>query len=342
MSLQAADVIRKKKQELGDRLIILGHHYQSDDIIAFADFVGDSLELARKASQVDTAEYIVFCGVYFMAESAAILAPLKKVFIPDMSAGCPLADMADPEDVERAWKALSAVANSLMPVSYVNSSAVIKAFCGRNGGIICTSGNAHKVLEWALGRADKVFFLPDMNLGRNTAVQMGIPDGEIVLWDHEKPDGGLTAEDIKRARIILWKGWCPVHWPGFTAEDVKSVREKYPGIRVMVHPESDPKTVAASDASGSTASILKKVREMSPGESLAIGTETNMVRRAAEERKSIQIVPLREVFCEDMARITLDRLADTLIHLEEGTYQVTVAADIARDAYTALTNMLRI
>ncbi len=338
----ADEIIQRKKEEYGDRLVILCHHYQSDRIIAHADFIGDSLELARKASQIGEAEHVVFCGVYFMAESAAILAPGKSVYIPDRSAGCPLADMAPEAAVLKAWDAVKEIADSVIPVSYVNSSAAVKAFCGRNAGIVCTSGNARKVFEWAYSKADTIFFLPDMNLGRNTARGMGIPDDLIALWDPGEDRGGLDEDALARAKIILWKGWCPVHWPRFTPEDVNSVRAAYAGIRVIVHPESDPETVAASDMAGSTANILSCVSRMSPGESLAIGTEANMVKRAASENPSLRIVPLKEVYCDDMGKITVEKLADTLLHLGGDAYRVSVPDDIARHALIALTNMLRI
>jgi quinolinate synthase len=334
-------IIRKIKAERGEKLVILGHHYQADDVLAYADYVGDSLELARKASHIDKAEHVVFCGVYFMAESACILAPGKQVHIPDRQAGCPLADMANPADVHKAWARIQGTGR-VMPVSYVNSSAEIKAFCGRENGIICTSGNAFKVLQWAFERAEKILFMPDMNLGRNTGRKMGIGDDEMVLWDPALEGGGLDDEALARARIILWKGWCPVHWPQFTPEDVAAVKERHPGIQVMVHPESDPATVAAADANGSTAAILARVREMRPGEALAIGTEGNMVRRAARDRNDVRIVPLREVYCDDMARITLEKLAFTLTHLDDGLCRVHVPDDIARDASLALMNMLRL
>lgn len=339
---EAREIIREKKKELGDRLIILGHHYQSDAVIAWADFAGDSLELARKASQIDTAEFVVFCGVYFMAESAAVLAPGKKIYIPDAQAGCPLADMADTGEVAKAWEHITRVSYAVMPVSYVNSSAGLKAFCGRHGGTICTSGNAKRVLQWAYQRSEKVFFMPDMNLGRNTARQLEIQDDRIVLWDTDKVNGGLADDDIARSKIILWKGWCPVHWPQFTQEDVEAVKAKYPGIKVIVHPEADPETVQASDFSGSTATILEMVRGMSPGESLAIGTEANMVKRAARMQDAVRIVPLKEAYCDDMARITLPKLADTLRHLSDDTYRVVVPDDVTGDARISLTNMLRI
>ncbi len=337
---EARTIIKQKKKEFGDRLTILGHHYQTDGVIAYADYVGDSLELARKASEVKRAQHIVFCGVYFMAESATILAPGKSVYIPDASAGCPLADMARADDVNKAWQFISSVTSSVVPVTYVNSSAEIKAFCGRHEGIVCTSGNALKVMEWAFGRKDKVFFLPDMNLGRNTARKMGFREDEIAIWD--KDAGGLDRSAIEKATVIVWKGWCPVHWPQFTVDDVKAVKEQYPGVRVIVHPEADPKTVIAADRSGSTAKILKFIKEMHSGETVAVGTEANLVKRAARKSKDVTIVPLREVYCDDMAKITLPKLADTLLHLGDDTYRVTVPDGIAADARTALTNMLRI
>lgn len=335
-------IIRKAKAELGERLIILGHHYQSDDVIEHADFVGDSLELARKASQIVDAEYVVFCGVYFMAESACILAPGKKVYLPDRQAGCPLADMASSDGVRAAWEAIRQPGRRVVPVTYVNSSASVKAFCGRRNGIVCTSGNALKALRWAFEHGDRILFVPDMNLGWNTARKMGVKEDEIVLWDPAQPGGGLGSEGLARAKVVLWKGWCPVHWPGFTVEDVRRARERFPGAQVIVHPESDPRTVAASDAAGSTAEILARVREMPPGGTLAIGTEANMVRRAARTRDDVTVVPLREAFCEDMARVTQEKLAYTLTHLDSDECRVFVPGDIARDAAIALKNMLRI
>ena len=335
-------IIREAKAELGERLIILGHHYQSDDVIEHADFVGDSLELARKASQIVDAEYVVFCGVYFMAESACILAPGKKVYLPDRQAGCPLADMASPEGVQAAWEAIRQDGRRVVPVTYVNSSARVKAFCGRENGIVCTSGNALLALRWAFAQGDRVLFVPDMNLGRNTARKMGVREEEIALWDPALERGGLGSEELARSKVVLWKGWCPVHWPQFTEEDVRRARENSPGVTVIVHPESDPRTVEAADAAGSTAQILARVREMQPGGTLAIGTEANMVRRAARARNDVTVVPLREVFCGDMARITPEKLAYTLTHLDSGECRVSVPGDVARDASTALMNMLRI
>ncbi|HPJ93641.1 MAG TPA: quinolinate synthase NadA [Deltaproteobacteria bacterium] len=340
---QSRDLIKRIKKEFGERLVILGHHYQSDDVLEYADYVGDSLELARKASTIQTADILVFCGVYFMAETAAILAPDKAVYIPDVGAGCPLADMAKIEDVERAWDSIMQCTSSVTPVTYVNSSAQIKAFCGSHGGTVCTSGNAHKVFDWAFQQSDKVFFMPDRNLGRNTARSMNIPDDEMVEWDPDREDGGLDEAAIANSRVILWKGWCPVHWPNFSKDAVEKIRREFPGAKIIVHPESDPATVEASDESGSTAQILEYVKALEPGERVVIGTEFNMVSRVAQDYQSVvDVMPLSRELCEDMGKITLDKLAQTLAGLDADTYRVKVDEDIARDAFVALENMLRI
>jgi len=340
---QSRDLIDRIKKEQGKRLVILGHHYQRDEVLEFADYVGDSLELARKASTINKADVIVFCGVYFMAETAAILAPDKSVYIPDVRAGCPLADMAKIEDVTLAWDSIMQATQSVTPMTYVNSTAQIKAFCGSRGGTVCTSGNALKIFAWALKKSDKVFFLPDRNLGRNTAHRMNIPDDEIVEWDPDKEDGGLDQAAIANSRVILWKGWCPVHWPNFSKDAVEKIRRDFPDAKIIVHPESDPDTVEASDASGSTAQILEYVKDIRPGGRVVIGTEFNMVSRAAQSyRSSIDIMPLSRELCDDMGKITLDKLACTLASLHEDTYRVVVDKDISRDALIALENMLRI
>ncbi len=340
---EARAIIAGRKQELGDRLVILGHHYQKDEIVEFADFTGDSLELARAAAQVDRAEYIVFCGVFFMAETAAILAPSRQVYIPDRKAGCPLADMAPVELAGRAWVALTAFEPSVVPVTYVNSSAALKAFCGVRGGAVCTSANAGRVMTWALEKGRKVLFMPDMNLGRNTARALGIPEDEIALWDSERADGGLAEAEVRKARIVLWKGWCPVHCPQFTVDDVRLVRSRYPGIRVMVHPETDPGTVKVAGEAGSTSQILSTIESLADGERLAVGTEANMVYRAALKGAGrVEILPLKEVYCADMAKITLTKLAETLMGVGGTERRVVVPKGIAEDASRALTAMLRI
>lgn len=340
---QAREIITKAKKDLGDRLVILGHHYQSDDIIAFADYVGDSLELARKASQIESAQYIVLCGVYFMAETAAILAPGKSVFIPERGAGCPLADMAKIDDVAAAWHSITRISPSVIPVTYVNSSAELKAFCGRNLGAVCTSANAAKVVAWALKGGAKVLFMPDMNLGRNTAFKMGIPDEEVILWNPGLKGGGVSESDIAGARVILWKGWCPVHCPVFTKEDVEKVRSRYPDIPVMVHPETDPDTVKAAGSSGSTSQMLEYIESLPQGARLVVGTEANMVKRAAKKNAGrVEVIPLKEVYCDDMARITLPKLAETLMKVKTGEARVELQGPIAEDARKALDAMLRI
>jgi quinolinate synthase len=340
---EARDIIAKVKQALVNRLVILGHHYQSDEIIAYADYVGDSLELAQQASRIEAAEYIVLCGVYFMAETAAILAPGKSVFIPDRDAGCPLADMAGINHVNAAWDRITLINKESIPITYVNSSAELKAFCGRNGGTVCTSANAKKVVAWALNRGSKVFFMPDMNLGRNTAEGMNIPGDEIVLWDPSLADGGLKDDDIRKSRIILWRGWCPVHCPVFTVEDVQKARAQYQGTTVMVHPETDPATVRAAGSSGSTSQILAHIENTPEGGRLAIGTETHMVQRAAQKNAGrVTVIPLREIYCEDMAKITLPKLAVTLTGVTKGTGKVVLGESVLADARKALDIMLKI
>jgi len=339
---EAREIIRQRKAALGKKLIILGHHYQNDDIIEFCDYIGDSLELARKAAGIREAGTIVFCGVYFMAETAAILAPEKHIFIPDPSAGCPLADMARIEDIEDAWELITCIDRDITPATYVNSSALTKAFCGRNGGVVCTSGNAEKVFRWAFKKTKKILFFPDRNLGRNTAISLEIPENSIVEWDPDRDMGGLNEETILRSKVILWKGWCPVHWTQLKPSDIKNMREKYPGVRVIVHPEVDPETVKASDEAGSTSRILDYIRSLQPGERVAIGTEFNMVNRAATGfRETLEIMPLKKILCEDMEKITVETLAGTLSDLKYA-HEVTVADDIAQGARIALERMLRI
>ncbi len=333
---EAKEIITGKKHELGNRLVILGHHYQTDAVIEFADYVGDSLELSRKSASMNEAEIIIFCGVYFMAETACILSSGKKVYIPDKSAGCPLADMADLKDVEIAWQKISC--RPVIPVTYVNSSALIKAFCGRNDGIVCTSGNAKKVFKWALEKKGRIFFMPDMNLGRNTAYSLGIKDSEIAVWD---PEAGNDIEAVSKAKVILWKGWCPVHYPVFTPEDISRFRSENPGGKVIVHPETDPASVDASDSAASTAGIIEYAKTLEMGSIIAVGTETNMVKRLAGKNDDVRVVPLKEAYCEDMAKITLDKLAGCISEMSE-EYRVRVPEHIAENARTALKRMLEV
>ncbi len=335
------------KAELGEQLIILGHHYQRDEVIAFADFRGDSLKLARDASKQREARYIIFCGVHFMAETAAMLAqPGQAVLIPDLEAGCPLAEMARLEDVEAAWDALGQlmdVEQEVMPITYVNSSAALKAFCGRHGGSVCTSSNAADVLAWALERRPRVLFFPDQHLGRNTARGMGIPLKEMVLWNPARDFGGYDSEMLREARVFLWRGWCNVH-QRFRPAHVLAWREREPDIQVIVHPECAMEVVDLADEAGSTAYIIKRVEEAKPGDKWAIGTEFNLVNRLKDEHPEQFITSLspEPSYCRTMNLITVEKLAHVLEGLTRGEWvnHVTVPNDIAQDARIALERML--
>jgi quinolinate synthase len=336
--------IREVKAALGDRLVILGHHYQRDEVIALADYRGDSLQLSRQATQTD-ADDIVFCGVHFMAEVAAILAqPGQHVLIPDPSAGCYLADTANPTAVRTAWEqldaALGGVEAAVTPITYVNSSAALKAFCGEHGGIVCTSGNAPEVLRWAFERRPKVFFFPDQHLATNTAHSMDIPDAEILRWDLRHPP---TAEEIRAARVIVWPGACNVH-QRFTPEHVRAARERYPDVQVIVHPECKAAVVELADKAGSTATILREIAAAPEGSVWAVGTETRLVKRLQQEHPEQTIVPLADVppYCATMSQTTVENLAAVLDALARGERRnvVTVAPAIAEHARTALERML--
>lgn len=333
--------IARIKKEMGDNLIILVHHYQRNDIVELADFRGDSFELSRWAAESGTATNIIFCGVHFMAESAAILAgPHQVVQIPDEHAGCPMADMADIHNVEDAWSQLAAVTDrdQVTPIVYMNSDAELKAFCGRNNGLVCTSSNAPSAFEWAFGRGEKVFFFPDQHLGRNTANAMGIAPEEMVVWDPQKPLGGNSEEDVRRARVILWDGYCHVH-AHFTTEHVREMRKKYPEGRVVVHPECSEEVVALSDAVGSTGYIVKYVQDAAPGSTTIVGTEINLVKRLALEHPDREVVALAPSLCPNMFKIDLEKVLWTLQHM--GTVNVvTVGNAIKEDARKALQRML--
>src|SRR5918992_2399298 len=288
------------KAALGDRVFVLGHHYQRDEVIAFADVTGDSFKLAKEAAARPDAEFIVFCGVHFMAESADILTgPEQKVILPDLAAGCSMADMARLSQVEDAWDVLAdaGVADETIPVTYMNSSADIKAFCGRNGGVVCTSSNAKSVLDWAYARGGKVLFLPDQHLGRNTAVlQLGMSLDDCVLYDPHKMNGGLTPEQLRAAKMILWKGHCSVHGR-FSPSAVDEVRARIPGVQVLVHPECQHEVVLKADLTGSTEFIIKAVQKAPPGSKWAIGTELNLVKRLANTHPDQEIVFLEQHVC---------------------------------------------
>jgi len=294
---QIIERVRAARESLGNRCIVLGHHYQREDVIQFADLKGDSFKLAQWASSQEEAEYIVFCGVHFMAEAADILSqPHQKVILPNMSAGCSMADMADPDDVYACWDELQeAGIQGVIPVTYMNSAASLKAFCGKNGGIVCTSSNAGKVLDWAFAQGDKVLFFPDQHLGRNTGLSAGINVTEMALWDYTLPYGSLggnEAAQLQDTRIILWKGHCSVH-NRFSVQQIDDARNKHPDVKVLVHPECRMEVVQAADLNGSTEFISRTIGEASSGSKWAVGTEINLVSRLAREN------PDKLVFCLD-------------------------------------------
>jgi len=338
---------RAAKAALGDRVFVLGHHYQRDEVIAFADVTGDSFKLARDAAARPQAEYIVFAGVHFMAESADILTgPDQAVILPDLAAGCSMADMAAIGQVEDAWDVLVevGVAEVTVPITYMNSTAAIKAFTGRHAGAVCTSSNARRALEWAFEQGQKVFFLPDQHLGRNTAVlELGIGLDECVVFDPHKPGGGLTPEQLRAARMILWRGHCSVHGR-FALESVVDVRERVPGINVLVHPECRHDVVTAADYVGSTEFIIKTLDAAPSGSAWAIGTELNLVKRLALAHRDKQVVFLDRTvcFCSTMNRIDLPHLVWSLENLVAGTVvnRIEVDPDVAHWARVALDRML--
>lgn len=337
--------IRQRKKQLGKDLLILGHHYQRDEIIQFADYQGDSLKLAQHASSRGDAKYIVFCGVHFMAESADILSqPHQAVILPDLNAGCSMADMANLGQVEDCWEALMPlVGETVIPAVYINSSAAIKNFVGRRGGAICTSSNARKVMEWGWKQKEKLLFLPDQHLGRNTAVRMGVPLTDMMLWDPELLLGGNTQEALKKARLILWKGHCSVH-QRFLPKSVNWARREYPGIKIIAHPECPYETCEMADYVGSTEFIKKTISESPPGTKWAVGTEINLVNRLAKENPDKTIITLDPVICvcSTMYRIDPQHLAWVLDNLVEGRVvnQVKVPQDVAEGARMALNRML--
>ncbi|MEV4184348.1 MULTISPECIES: quinolinate synthase NadA [Streptosporangium] len=338
---------RRAKAALGDRVFVLGHHYQRDEVIQFADVTGDSFKLAREAAARPDAEYIVFCGVHFMAESADILTgDSQRVVLPDLAAGCSMADMATFDQVEECWEALedAGIAGVTVPVTYMNSSADIKAFCGRNGGVVCTSSNAKRALDWAFSRGEKVLFLPDQHLGRNTAVlEMGLSLDECVVYNPHRPNGGLTAEQLENAKMILWKGHCSVHGR-FTPECVDDVRERIPGVNVLVHPECRHEVVTKADHVGSTEYIIKKLEEAPAGSSWAVGTELNLVKRLGQmfPDKNVTFLDRTVCYCSTMNRIDLPHLVWALESLAAGQVvnQITVDEDTTHWAKVALERML--
>jgi quinolinate synthase len=341
--------ICRLKEQLGDELVILAHHYQRDSVIRFADRCGDSLKLARDTAGLPDARYVVFCGVHFMAETAAILSrPGQRVFLPDREAGCALADTARLSQVEAVWARLNEVVDAeaeFTPVTYVNSTAALKAFCGRHGGIVCTSSNAEGVLRWALERRPRVFFFPDQHLGRNTAFRMGIPEEEMLLVDPHRPPSVHGAETLHRARILLWGGACNVH-QCFLPEHVLAWRERMPEARIIVHPECSAEVVRLADEAGSTSYIIRCIDESPPGAQWVIGTESNLVHRLRQEHPEqfIDSLSPQPVRCQTMNQITPAKLARVLQGLVdgEGIEPVTVPDDVAQDARVALERMLEV
>jgi quinolinate synthase len=338
------------KAALGERVFVLGHHYQRDEVIRFADVTGDSFKLAREAAARPNAEYIVFCGVHFMAESADILTtPAQQVVLPDLAAGCSMADMADYQQVVEAWDVLAdvGVADATTPVTYMNSSAAIKAFTGEHGGTVCTSSNAERAMRWAFERAGgdgKVLFLPDQHLGRNTAVrQLGIPLEQCVVYNPHRRGGGLAAEQLRAARVVLWRGHCSVHGR-FTTDNIADVRSRIPGVSVLVHPECRYEVVGAADLVGSTEYIIKVIEAAPSGSSWAVGTELNLVRRLARQHPDKQIVFLEKnvCYCSTMNRIDLPHLVQSFESLARGEVvnRIVVPDRIAANARLALDRML--
>ena len=338
---------RLARKALGDRAIILGHHYQRDEVIEFADITGDSFKLAQAAQQQESAEFVIFCGVHFMAESADILTSEKQqVILPDLAAGCSMADMATASQVDACWSALTniGVAASTIPVTYMNSSAAIKSFTGEHGGTICTSSNAKAAMEWAFTQGSKILFLPDQHLGRNTAVQsLGLALEDCVLWNPWKEMGGLTREELERAKVILWRGHCSVHGR-FSKDSIDDVRSRIPEVKILVHPECTHEVVTHADFVGSTEYIIKTIQAAPSGSAWAIGTEFNLVSRLAKAHPDKNIVYLDKTlcYCSTMNRIDLPHLVWVMESLVAGhvVNQITVDSRVKKFSQLALERML--
>lgn len=344
------DLIERAKvarAALGSRAMILGHHYQRNEVIDFADITGDSFKLAQAAAENSSAEYIIFCGVHFMAESADILTTKdQKVILPDLTAGCSMADMAAVNQVNQAWAVMEklGIASHTIPITYMNSTAAIKAFTGRNGGAVCTSSNAERAMSWAFAQGEKIFFLPDQHLGRNTAVlKLGLSLEDCVIWNPWKPNGGLTDQEILSAKVILWRGHCSVHGR-FSLENINDVRSRIPEVQVLVHPECQHEVVSNADLVGSTEFIIKTIQSAPAGSKWAIGTELNLVQRLAQTHpdKEISFLDKTVCYCSTMNRIDLPHLVWVMETLVNGRLinQITVDTDVAFHAKVALERML--
>jgi quinolinate synthase len=340
--------IATARAALGRRLVILGHHYQRDEVIKFADYTGDSYKLAQQVGRHPDAEFIVFCGVHFMAESADVLSgEHQQVILPDLAAGCSMADMADPEQLEMCWNDLDQMGISpVVPVTYINSAASIKAFCGERGGVVCTSSNAAATLKWAWERGERILFLPDQHLGRNTAYKMGVPLDQMVVWDPNEIWGGLEPDALKQARIILWNGHCSVH-TRFTVRQIEHIRTQNPGVRVIVHPEVPWEVVQAADDSGSTEYIINQVKSGSIGSVWAVGTEIHLVSRLGREVAPDRTVLSLDQFgclCSTMFRVSPNHLLWILEGLVAGDVhnRIVVPSDQKRWTKVALDRMLSI
>ena len=336
------------RKTLGSRVVILGHHYQRDEVIKFADYTGDSFKLAGEIARHPEAEFIIFCGVHFMAESADVLSlPSQQIILPDLAAGCSMADMAAPEQLEMCWSDLEQMGvGSVIPVTYINSAAAIKAFVGERGGVVCTSSNAAATLKWAWERGERILFLPDQHLGRNTAFKMGVPLDDMVVWDPNEIFGGLDADQAKNARMILWKGHCSVH-TRFTARQIENLRAQHPGIRVIVHPEVPLDVVQAADDSGSTEYIIKQVKNSPAGSIWAVGTEIHLVNRLARDVAPERTVLSLDQFgclCSTMFRVSPNHLLWTLEGLVAGEVHNRIVVPDAQKHWTkvALDRMLSI
>ena len=340
--------ISAARSALGDRLLILGHHYQRDEVFKFADYSGDSFKLAKVAAARSDAEFIIFCGVHFMAESADVLsAPHQRVILPDLAAGCSMADMAEPDELEICWRELEELGiTDIVPVTYMNSAAGIKAFCGREGGVVCTSSNAAATLRWGWERGEKILFLPDQHLGRNTAYAMGVPLDKMVVWDPQQPMGGLRPDEVATAELILWNGHCSVH-TRFSVAQIEQLRLAEPEARVIVHPECTWEVVQAADASGSTEAIIRHIRESPVGSVWAVGTEIHLVNRLAKEMapdRTVLSLDALGCLCSTMFRVSPNHLCWVLESLIDGEVhnQVVVPDDQKHWTRVALDRMLSI